>query len=230
MKQRSIIANCGGFWGDDPDRAAPPGRRRSHRLPGHGLPRRSDDGDPAEAARAQAGSGLSGRLSRCSCATCCPSCVERGIRVITNAGGVNPLGCRAAVEALAKELGVADRVKVAIVRRRRSLSEISTRCSASGEPLVNMDTGQPLVRCSPARAVGERVHRRRRHRQGAGARRQRDHHRACGRRGGDAGADDVRVRMVARRIGIGWRPGLLPGTSSSAARSAPAETSPTGRW
>ena len=44
-----------------------------------------------------------------------PSCTQRGIKIITNAGGVNPLGCRAAVEALARDLNVADKVKVAIV-------------------------------------------------------------------------------------------------------------------
>ena len=44
-----------------------------------------------------------------------PDCVERGITVITNAGGVNPLACKAAVETLADELGVADRVRVGVV-------------------------------------------------------------------------------------------------------------------
>ena len=39
--------------------------------------------------------------------------VEQGIRIVSNAGGVNPKGCAAAVQALADELGV--KVRIAIV-------------------------------------------------------------------------------------------------------------------
>jgi hypothetical protein len=40
-------------------------------------------------------------------------CVARGIRVVSNAGGINPIGCAQAVEALARRLGVS--VVVAVV-------------------------------------------------------------------------------------------------------------------
>jgi hypothetical protein len=73
-----------------------------------------------------------------------PACVQRGIRIITNAGGVNPLACRAAVEALARELGVADRVKVALVLGDDLYTDLDA-VLASGEPLINMDTGKPLA-------------------------------------------------------------------------------------
>ena len=72
-----------------------------------------------------------------------PSCVQRGIKVITNAGGVNPLGCRAAVEALARDLNVADKVNVAIVAGDDLFPNLDGLL-ASGEPFINMDTGQPL--------------------------------------------------------------------------------------
>lgn len=39
-----------------------------------------------------------------------PVCMERGIRLVANAGGLNPRGCVAAIEALARELGFAPRV------------------------------------------------------------------------------------------------------------------------
>lgn len=39
-----------------------------------------------------------------------PRCLERGIRLVANAGGLNPSGCAAAIEALGKELGCAPRV------------------------------------------------------------------------------------------------------------------------
>jgi hypothetical protein len=39
-----------------------------------------------------------------------PICMQRGIRLVANAGGLNPRGCAAAIEALARELGCAPRV------------------------------------------------------------------------------------------------------------------------
>src|SRR5690606_34566296 len=42
-------------------------------------------------------------------------CVERGIRIVTNAGGVNLPACRDAVVRIARERGLAGRVRVATV-------------------------------------------------------------------------------------------------------------------
>src|SRR5918993_2217180 len=44
-----------------------------------------------------------------------PRCVERGIRVTANAGGVNPAGCAAAVRAVARELGLAGKFRIGLV-------------------------------------------------------------------------------------------------------------------
>ena len=44
-----------------------------------------------------------------------PACVERGIRVTANAGGVNVRGCAEAVRQVARELGFAGKVKIGIV-------------------------------------------------------------------------------------------------------------------
>src|SRR5690606_236264 len=38
------------------------------------------------------------------------ACMQRGIRLVANAGGLNPRGCVEAIEALARELGCATRV------------------------------------------------------------------------------------------------------------------------
>lgn len=140
--KRLVIANCGGFWGDDPT-----------------APRRQVEGGPidylvmdylAEVTMAllqkqrarQPGTGYPADfLSHLR--DVLPACVQRGIRIITNAGGVNPLGCRAAVNALANDLGIADRVKVGIVLGDDLYGSLDTLLS-SGEPLVNMDTGQAL--------------------------------------------------------------------------------------
>ena len=145
--KRIIIANCGGFWGDDP--AAP--RRQVEGGPINYLvmdylaevtmailqkqrARKPDSGYPADFL-----SHLRDVL---------PACVQRGIRIITNAGGVNPLGCRAAVEALARDLGVADRVKIALVLGDDLYGNLDA-LMASGEQLVNMDTGQSLSEVRP---------------------------------------------------------------------------------
>lgn len=39
-----------------------------------------------------------------------PQCLQRGIRLVANAGGLNPRGCAAAIETLARELGCTARV------------------------------------------------------------------------------------------------------------------------
>ncbi|RPI51748.1 MAG: acyclic terpene utilization AtuA family protein, partial [Acidobacteria bacterium] len=145
--KRTVIANCGGFWGDDP--TAP--RRQVEGGPIDYLvmdylaevtmailqkqrARKPDAGYPADFL-----THLRDVL---------PACVQRGIRIITNAGGVNPLGCRAAVEALANELGIADRVTVAIVSGDDLYPNLD-ELLASGEPLINMDTGQALSEIRP---------------------------------------------------------------------------------
>jgi len=51
-------------------------------------------------------------------------CLARGIRLIANAGGLNPLGCRDAILAAAKEAGLAP--KVAVVLGDDLLSQIET--------------------------------------------------------------------------------------------------------
>ncbi len=141
--KRTVIANCGGFWGDDP--TAP--RRQVEGGPINYLvmdylaevtmailqkqrARKPDTGYPADFL-----THLRDVL---------PVCVQRGITIISNAGGVNPLGCRAAVEALARELGIGDRVKVAVVSGDDLYPKLD-ELLASGEPLTNMDTGQALA-------------------------------------------------------------------------------------
>src|SRR6266702_8024655 len=44
-----------------------------------------------------------------------PACVERDIKVIANAGGVNVEGCAAAVREIARELGLRGKLKNGIV-------------------------------------------------------------------------------------------------------------------
>src|SRR6187401_1025890 len=41
-----------------------------------------------------------------------PACVERNIKAVANAGGVNPRGCAEAVVAVARKLGLEGKVKV----------------------------------------------------------------------------------------------------------------------
>jgi hypothetical protein len=69
--------------------------------------------------------------------------VEKGITVISNAGGVNPLACRDAVVALAEELGVADKVKVGVVLGDDVYPRLD-ELFEQGEPLTHMDDGNPL--------------------------------------------------------------------------------------
>ena len=138
-RDRIVIANCGGFWGDDPTAA-----------------RRQVDGGPIDylvmdylaevtmavlqkqRRRRPEGGFASDFLVQLR--DVLPACVERGIRVISNAGGLNLPQCRKEVDKLAAELGLGDRVTVGVVLG----DDIYGRLDDLGEPLAHMDTGRPL--------------------------------------------------------------------------------------
>ncbi len=72
-----------------------------------------------------------------------PQVVERGIKIVANAGGVNPHACKDALLAVAKRHGLAG-VRIAVVEGDDVLDRLD-ELLAAGEPLSNMDTGAPLV-------------------------------------------------------------------------------------
>jgi hypothetical protein len=72
-----------------------------------------------------------------------PDCVEKNIRVTANAGGVNPLGCAEAVRDVARELGLAGRLRIGTVTGDDIMSRLDDFL-ARGIELRNMDTNEPL--------------------------------------------------------------------------------------
>jgi hypothetical protein len=72
-----------------------------------------------------------------------PAVVARGVKVIANAGGVNPPACAQAVRSLAGREGVAGRVRVGVVTGDDLLPRLDELLD-SGHALANMDTGEPL--------------------------------------------------------------------------------------
>ena len=71
-----------------------------------------------------------------------PRCAERGIRVVSNAGGVNPEGCREAIFEAARKAGVSG-IRVGTVTGDDILGRLDELLDA-GVPLTNMDDGRPL--------------------------------------------------------------------------------------
>lgn len=72
-----------------------------------------------------------------------PTLVERGIRVVANAGGVNPLGCRDAVLDVARGAGLQGRARIATVTGDDLLPRLPELLER-GVELKNMETGEPL--------------------------------------------------------------------------------------
>ncbi len=68
---------------------------------------------------------------------------ERGVRVIANAGGVNPKACAAAVRAVLDKHPKGKQVKIGIVTGDDLLPRID-ELIAAGHTLESMDTGEPL--------------------------------------------------------------------------------------
>lgn len=71
-----------------------------------------------------------------------PACKARGIKIIANAGGVNPRACLEDTKKAIRKLGLAG-VRVGIVEGDDILSRIDELVQ-SGESLENMDNGEPL--------------------------------------------------------------------------------------
>ncbi|HJU68666.1 MAG TPA: acyclic terpene utilization AtuA family protein [Gemmatimonadaceae bacterium] len=73
-----------------------------------------------------------------------PAVAERGVRVIANAGGVNPPASATAVYEAARKHGVADRIRIGVVTGDDVLPRLDDLL-ANGHPLANMDTGEALT-------------------------------------------------------------------------------------
>jgi hypothetical protein len=71
-----------------------------------------------------------------------PELVAKNIRVVANAGGVNPQACARAVLAVLAKHGIRG-VKVGVVEGDDILKDLDALL-ADGEQLANMDTGEPL--------------------------------------------------------------------------------------
>ena len=70
------------------------------------------------------------------------TCLDRGIKVVTNAGGLNPRACAEAVALVAAKLGLSP--KIAYVEGDNLLERIP-ELNAAGIDFANMDTGQNLA-------------------------------------------------------------------------------------
>jgi acyclic terpene utilization AtuA family protein len=73
-----------------------------------------------------------------------PDIVSKGIKVTSNAGGVNPRACAEAVLVVARRIGLAGKLSVGLVTGDDILPRLD-QLIAQGHPLNNMETGQQLA-------------------------------------------------------------------------------------
>ncbi len=71
-----------------------------------------------------------------------PELKSRNVRIITNAGGLNPRGCREKIFEIARELGVSG-VRVGVVEGDDVFARLPALVDA-GHQMANMDTGEPI--------------------------------------------------------------------------------------
>ena len=72
-----------------------------------------------------------------------PDCVEKNIKVLSNAGGVNVTGCAEAIRDAAVELGLSGKVKIGVITGDDILPRLD-EFLANGVEINNMETGEPL--------------------------------------------------------------------------------------
>jgi len=73
-----------------------------------------------------------------------PDCVEKNIKVLSNAGGVNVTGCAEGIANVARELGLQGKVKIGVVTGDDVLDRLD-EFIANGVEINSMDTGEPLA-------------------------------------------------------------------------------------
>lgn len=71
-------------------------------------------------------------------------CIERGIRVVTNAGGVNPERCAQAVAEAGRRAGVGGRARIGVVTGDDLMDRLDD-LTAAGHALRHMETGEALA-------------------------------------------------------------------------------------
>lgn len=133
------IANCSGFWGDRFAAASEMVR---------GGPIDVLTGDYLaeltmailERQRARGGAGFVGVFLK-QMEDVLGECLARGIKIVSNAGGLDPRGLGAALAALADRLGV--RARIAVVEGDDLLPRLG-ELRAAGERFVHLDRGEPL--------------------------------------------------------------------------------------
>ena len=72
-----------------------------------------------------------------------PGIVNKGVKVVANAGGVNPKACAAAVKTVAEKAGAKGKLRIGVVTGDDLLDRLDSLL-AKGYPLANMDTGEHL--------------------------------------------------------------------------------------
>ncbi|MGH9850061.1 MAG: acyclic terpene utilization AtuA family protein, partial [Blastocatellia bacterium] len=72
-----------------------------------------------------------------------PKCLDHNIKIVANAGGVNPQACVAGLAEVVKKLGLAGKVKVGVVAGDDIMDKLD-ELIARGIELKNMDTGESL--------------------------------------------------------------------------------------
>jgi len=72
-----------------------------------------------------------------------PDCVEKNIKVLSNAGGVNVTGCAEAIRESARDLGLGGKLRIGVVTGDDILGRLE-EFSESGIDIKNMETGESL--------------------------------------------------------------------------------------
>ena len=74
---------------------------------------------------------------------CLGTAWEKGVRIVANAGGLNPAGCAASIRELAARLGL--KVPVAHIEGDDLMGRVGELRGPDGTGLANLDTGRPLA-------------------------------------------------------------------------------------